>query len=79
MQKIEVYSMGYCPYCKAAKRLLKALNWTFTEYEITGRPRKRDEMIRRTGRQTVPQIFINSQHIGGFDDFSAYVQDKELI
>lgn len=79
MQKVEIYTMGYCPYCHAAKRLLKALDWSYQEYEITGKERKRAEMIKRASRKTVPQVFINNKHIGGFDDFSQYVQDNQLL
>lgn len=74
MQKIEVYTKGYCPYCHAAKKLLKQLGWKYTEYAIDNNFRKRDEMIRRSSRRTVPQIFIGDEHIGGYDDFSAYIR-----
>lgn len=79
MPKVEIYSMDYCPYCKAAKRLLNALNWNFKEFEVTGKPKLKNEMVRRTQRKTVPQIFIDNQHIGGFDDFANYVQQRQLI
>lgn len=79
MPKIEIYSMGYCPYCKGAKRLLANLGWDYTEFDITGKPQLKDEMIKKTKRRTVPQIFLNDQHIGGLDDFSDYVRRKRLI
>ncbi len=74
MQTIEIYTKGYCPYCAAAKKRLHDLGWKYQEYEITGKPKKQQEMIARSKRRTVPQIFINKHHIGGYDDFSAHLQ-----
>jgi len=79
MPSVEIYTMSYCPYCIAAKRLLKKLGWQFNEIEITGKPKLKTTMVQRTQRKTVPQIFVNDQHIGGFDDFSAYVQEQKLL
>ncbi|WP_415897114.1 glutaredoxin 3 [Neptuniibacter sp. QD72_48] len=79
MPSVEIYTMSYCPYCIAAKRLLKKLGWQFNEIEITGKPKVKTTMVQRTQRRTVPQIFVNNQHIGGFDDFSAYVQEQKLL
>lgn len=79
MPSVEIYTMSYCPYCIAAKRLLKKLGWQFNEIEITGKPKVKTTMVQRTQRKTVPQIFVNDQHIGGFDDFSAYVQEQRLL
>ncbi|WP_415892751.1 glutaredoxin 3 [Neptuniibacter sp. PT8_73] len=76
MPSVEIYTMSYCPYCIAAKRLLKNLGWSFNEIEITGKPKLKTAMVQRTQRKTVPQIFINDQHIGGFDDFSAYIKTQ---
>ncbi|WP_415889518.1 glutaredoxin 3 [Neptuniibacter sp. SY11_33] len=79
MPSVEIYTMSYCPYCIAAKRLLKKLGWQFNEIEITGKPKVKTTMVQRTQRKTVPQIFVNDQHIGGFDDFSAYIQEHKLL
>ena len=79
MPKIEIYSMGYCPYCLGAKKILKALGWAYTEFDVTGKPKLKAEMVKRTQRKTVPQIFLNNQHIGGFDDFSAYLRKEQLL
>jgi len=69
MAKVELYTKGHCPYCKRAKALLEQKNVEYTEYEIDVQPELRDEMIERAnGGYTVPQIFIDSQHIGGCDD-----------
>jgi glutaredoxin 3 len=69
MAKIEIYSKIYCPYCQRAKALLKAKGATYEEYDITFGGLRRAEMLERAdGQITVPQIFINGQHIGGCDD-----------
>jgi len=69
MTKIEIYSKSYCPYCKGAKDTLARLGLAYDEYEITNSDKLTAEMQKRSGRKTVPQIFINDQHIGGGDDF----------
>ena len=71
MPEIVVYSKQTCPYCVMAKRLLASKGQEWTEIDIELTPGKRDEMIERTGRITVPQIFIAGQHLGGFDELSA--------
>lgn len=69
MPKIELYTTPICPYCVAAKALLKRKGVAFTEINVMGDAEKRQEMIARSGgRMTVPQIFINSTHVGGCDD-----------
>lgn len=72
MPKVEIYTKFLCPYCTRAARLLSSKGVNFEEIDITlGGPR-RVEMIRRAnGRTTVPQIFINDQHVGGSDDLAA--------
>ena len=74
MSKIEVYSATYCPYCVRAKELLKKKGVEFVEYIVDVDTPKREEMEKRSQRRTVPQIFINDQHIGGCDDL--YALDK---
>lgn len=72
MAKITVYSKSTCPYCAAAKALLKSKGAAFEEIDILQRPEERPTMIQRAGgRTTVPQIFINDAHIGGCDDLHA--------
>ena len=72
MSKIEVYSTGVCPYCVAAKNLLKARGLAWNEVRIDTDPAQRDAMLTRSGgRRTVPQIFINDQLVGGYDDLVA--------
>jgi glutaredoxin 3 len=67
-----MYSTGVCPYCMMAERLLKAKGVDNIEkIRIDLDPAQRDEMMQKTGRRTVPQIYIGETHVGGFDDLSA--------
>ncbi len=66
-----VYSSAVCPYCVRAKDLLTRKGVKFTEIRVDVDDMKRDEMIEKSGRRTVPQIFIDGQHIGGCDDLYA--------
>ncbi|WP_063570383.1 MULTISPECIES: glutaredoxin 3 [Luteibacter] len=69
---ITIYSTAVCPYCVAAKNLLKARGLEWNEVRIDMDPAQRDLMLEKSGgRRTVPQIFINGTHVGGFDDLSA--------
>ena len=70
-QSIVIYSKGYCPYCKHAKALLTAKGAAFTEIDITDNDALAAEMIERSGRRTVPQIFIGDVHVGGSSDLTA--------
>ena len=72
MQKVTMYSTAVCPYCQMAERLLKAKGVTgIDKVRIDLDPVKRDEMMAKTQRRTVPQIYIGETHVGGFDDLSA--------
>ena len=75
---IVVYSSPFCGYCAAAKALLSAKGARFEEIDVVAEPDRRKEMIARSGRRTVPQIFFGTQHIGGFDDLQALDADGEL-
>ena len=69
MSQIEIYTTRYCPYCHAAKRLLSKKGVTFTEIDVSGDAQGRSKMVARAnGGMTVPQIFIGSVHVGGYDD-----------
>jgi thioredoxin reductase (NADPH) len=68
---IVIYTKNSCPYCKMAKQLLESKGVEWTEIDIVREVGRRDEMIERSGRLTVPQIFIGETHIGGFDELSA--------
>lgn len=71
MANIIIYSSENCPYCVRAKQLLGQKGAKYTEIRVDLDDTKREEMMARSGRRTVPQIFINEQHIGGFDDLAA--------
>ncbi|OON38441.1 glutaredoxin 3 [Izhakiella australiensis] len=71
MANVEIYTKATCPFCHRAKALLSQKGVTYQEIPIDGDADKRDEMITRSGRTTVPQIFIDAQHIGGCDDLYA--------
>jgi len=78
MPSILMYTKPACPYCDMAKRLLQSKGQTWTEIDVEREPGRRDEMIERTGRRTVPQIFISDRHVGGFDDLAALERAGEL-
>ncbi|WP_411887525.1 glutaredoxin 3 [Hydrocarboniphaga effusa] len=71
MARIRVYSTDYCPYCVMAKRLLERKGAVYEEIRVDHDDALRQEMMRLSGRRTVPQIFIGETHVGGFDDLSA--------
>lgn len=75
---IIIYSTLQCPYCVRAKELLKRKGVSFTEILIDLDDAKRDEMIAKTNRYTVPQIFINDFHVGGCDDLYALESSGKL-
>ena len=72
MAKVEMYSTMWCPYCARARALLEHKGVAFTEIDLMEEPGRRDEMMRRAGgRTSVPQIFIDGEHIGGCDEMVA--------
>lgn len=72
MAKITMYCTAVCPYCVAAERLLHSKGaGQIDKIRIDLQPGQREEMMQRTGRRTVPQIYIGDRHVGGFDDLSA--------
>lgn len=78
MAEVIIYSSGYCPYCSSAKQLLDRKGVSYTEIRVDEDPEKREEMIQKTNRYTVPQIFINDQAIGGYDDMYALDRSGRL-
>ena len=78
MSAIEMYVTQWCPYCSMAKRLLGEKGQQWTEIDVESEPARRAEMIERSGRRTVPQIFLGKRHIGGFDDLQALDRAGEL-
>jgi glutaredoxin 3 len=79
MAKVEIYTTTFCPFCSRAMRLLASKEVSVEEIDITWGGPKRDEMLKRAnGRTSVPQVFINSVHIGGSDDLAALDRAGEL-
>ena len=77
--RVVMYSTGVCPYCTLAERLLKAKGIDEIEkIRIDLDPVQRAEMMEKTGRRTVPQIYIGQTHVGGFDDLSALDREGKL-
>ena len=68
MTQITMYSKDNCVYCKMAKALLQDAQLDFTEIDVRRDPAKLQEMLSRSNRRTVPQIFFGDEHVGGFDD-----------
>jgi len=76
--KIEIYTKTWCPYCRRAKAMLKSLGLDYTDYDITDNEELQQEMVERSGKKTIPQIFINDQKIGGYDDLIELVSSGGL-
>jgi glutaredoxin 3 len=66
-----MYAKSWCPYCDRARELLQHKGAAFQEIDIETQPGQREDMIRRSGQYTVPQIFIGDRHVGGWDDLYA--------
>jgi glutaredoxin 3 len=76
--EVVMYATATCPFCTAARNLLRDKGVTWTEIAVDSDPGKRDEMIERSGQRSVPQIFIGDEHVGGFDDLDALDQEGAL-
>ena len=79
MPNIEISTQNTCPYCLRAKRLLNELGLSYTEYEVSFDADRLGEMISRSQRYTVPQIFIDGQSVGGSDELFALAENGELF
>ena len=75
---IEMYTTSWCGYCERARQLLARKRAAYTEISVEGDPARRAEMIERSGRRTVPQIFIGAHHVGGADELAELEQRGEL-
>ena len=75
---IVIYVTGWCPYCERARALLSKKSLAFREIDVNDGPKLREEMIARSGRRTVPQVFIGEKHVGGCDDLLALDGTGEL-
>lgn len=78
MTNILIYTKEYCGPCQRAKQLLQRKGAIFTEIDVTNSEKLQQEMVRKTKRMTVPQIFINVKHIGGCDDLYALEEAGKL-
>ncbi len=79
MVNIDIYTSRSCPYCARAKALLKSKGVSFNELEVDGNPELIAESVKRSdGMRTVPQIFIENYHVGGYDDLSSLDQNGKL-
>ncbi len=72
MENILIYTTNTCPYCVAAKKLLQKKGLSWTEIRVDLDDQEREKMVELSGRRTVPQIFIDEKHIGGYDDLYTY-------
>ncbi|HEX3885339.1 MAG TPA: glutaredoxin 3 [Stellaceae bacterium] len=72
MAQVELYTTMWCPFCARARALLERKGVAYTNVDLDEEPNRRDEMVKRAGgRRTVPQIFIDGEHVGGCDDIVA--------
>ena len=79
MSHVEIYTKAFCGYCSRAKALLNSKGVDFEEYDITmGGPKRQEMQDRANGGMTVPQIFIDGQHVGGSDDLAALEAQGKL-
>ena len=76
--EIVVYATSWCPYCVRAKQLLASKGQDWDEIDLDEEPARREEMIERSGRTSVPQIWIGERHVGGYDDLAALEATGEL-
>ena len=80
MKKIIMYTGPMCNFCDAAKRLLARNNATFTEIDIASKEGLRDEMIKKAnGKRTIPQIFFDDHHVGGYTELRELEKNGELL
>ncbi|EMB50451.1 glutaredoxin 3 [Vibrio mimicus] len=78
MPKIEIYTKSYCPYCKAAKQTLNSMGLSYREIEVSDSQALFNEMLNRSQRKTVPQIFVGDVHIGGYDDLVIAIKNGQF-
>ena len=79
MKNVTIYTGPYCNYCDAAKRLLTRNNATYKEINVAEVDGAKDEMIKKAnGKRTIPQIFFDDQHIGGYDEVRAVEKENKL-
>ena len=78
MSKVIMYATGSCPYCLRAESLLTSKGAEIKKIRVDLEPEQREEMMKKTGRRTVPQIYIGETHVGGYDDLALLDRKGEL-
>ena len=78
MSNVVIYSSNYCPFCIRAKQLLQSKGLVFEELVVDGDPELRQQMMQKSGRHTVPQIWVGTTHVGGCDDLFALERAGEF-
>ena len=78
MKDVIIYTTRFCPYCVQAKRLLQQKSVQFTEVAVDGDRELRQEMMKKSGRNTVPQIWVGDHHVGGCDDLMLLERNGQL-
>ena len=76
--KVTMYSTRFCPYCIQARALLDSKSVSYTDISVDGEADLRREMVQKSGRYTVPQIWIGAEHVGGYDDLAKLEQQERL-
>jgi len=76
--KVTMYSTRFCPYCIQARALLDSKSVSYTDISVDGEADLRREMVQKSGRYTVPQIWIGAEHVGGYDDLAKLDQQERL-
>ena len=75
---VTMYTTRFCPYCMRARQLLDSKQVEYTDIAVDEQPQLRSEMMQRSGRRTVPQIWVGDTHVGGFDDLWMLEQQGQL-
>ena len=75
---VSMYTTRFCPYCVRARELLDSKQVAYTDIAVDGSPEKRQQMMARSGRYTVPQIWIGERHVGGYDDLAVLERQGSL-
>lgn len=78
VRPVTIYTTDYCPYCTRAKRVLEREGVTYQEIDVGNDTKLRDDLVRRSGQQTVPQIFVGEESIGGCTDLERLVQNGQF-
>lgn len=78
MPSVILYGTAFCPYCVRARHLLRKKRVVFADIAVDGRPELRREMLEKSGRHTVPQIWIGDRHVGGYTELAALERQGRL-